>query len=371
MKKIVLVILFIVFLIPSLVFSQTKNDSISAMKTLLNSVEPYGTFEYALGGNRRGWAVVDIIPRIGIKGEWMIDDNPKYYVFTKAEVGLHLTRRNDFISISADPGAPGTTQSALFARQGYIGISTPYGRFSIGKMWGVHYNIAGYLDNMYMFGGDAIGVYNAGTDGGASGTGRADQAVKYEFYKGNFFFGAQLQARDISNTSRTGIDASSFATTYQIGSFLIGASYSRVFDGIENPSLGEAKINDEMGAVAINYTKGHFMVSIINIVFNNHEKDNNGVYYKGWGVEYNIKYDFGKTKAWSIVSNSSIMMPFESVGSKYIMNRYALEVARRFSINTLATLGVKFDNTYLANGKPEELTTVALGFYYNFNYPVP
>ena len=65
------------------------------------------------------------------------------------------------------------------------------------------------------------------------------------------------------------------------------------------------------------------------------------------------------------------MKPVKSENSKFIMNRYALENARRFSQNTLATFGLRYDNTYLANGKPEELLTVALEFYYNFNYPVP
>ena len=370
MKKLLPILLILILSTSS--YAQEKKDSTSSLKELMKSIEPYGTFEYAIGGNRRGWSVVDIVPRIGLKGKWDFDNNPNYYFFTQAEVGLHLTRRNDYISISADPGAPSaTTESALFARQGYIGIGTPYGRISVGKMWGVHYNLAGYMDNMYMFGGDAIGVYNAGTDGGASGTGRADQAVKYELYKGDFFLGLQGQFRNFSNNSRQGFDAAGFATTYKLGNITTGVSYYQVFDGVETPMIGESKINDKMGSFIIDYNKGNFHFGVISMLFENHEKDNEGTFYKGWAIEYNLKYNFGKNKAWSFVNNSSIMMPLASVNSKYIMNKYAVEIARRFSLNTVLIVGVRFDNTMLANGKPEELTTVAVGFYYNFNYQVP
>ena len=94
-------------------------------------------------------------------------------------------------------------------------------------------------------------------------------------------------------------------------------------------------------------------------------------FIKAGELEYYMKYNFGKNKNWSIVQNSSIMMPEESLNSKYIMNKYALEVARRFSQNTLIVVGVRFDNSVFVNGHREELLTLAFGFNYNFNYPVP
>ncbi len=370
MKKLILLIFIIFFTITG--YSQETNDSINKAKALLKSIEPYGTFQYALGGSRRGWAVVDIIPRVGIKGEWKFDNNPDYAFFTKAEVGLHLTRRNDYITISSDPGAPAArSEDALFARLGYIGISTPYGSISIGKQWGVHYTLGGYIDNMYMFGGDGIGVYNAGTDGGSSGTGRADQAIKYELNKGNFYLGLQVQSRNISGNSRYGVDALGYAASYKINRFIIGTSYYQVMDGVENPTTGEAKIDDNMGSIFLDYHYKEFEFAIMAMTFNNHEKDNTGVYYKGWGVEYHMKYNFGKNKNWSVVHNSSIIMPEKNLNSKYIMNRYSLEVARRFSQNTLIVVGARFDNSVFVNGHHEELLTLAFGFYYNFNYPVP
>ena len=283
MKKLILFILITSFTVIG--YSQETNDSIIKAKSLLKSIEPYGTFQYALGGNRRGWAVVDIIPRVGLKGEWKFDDNPNYAFFTRAEVGLHLTRRNDYITISSDPGIPtAKAEDALFARLGYIGISSPYGSISIGKQWGVHYTFGGYIDNMYMFGADGIGVYNARTDGGASGTGRADQSIKYELNKGNFYLGLQAQAKDFTGNYKYGIDGIGYAISYKIKNVIIGTSYYQVMDGVETPTIGEAKIDDRFGSIFLQFKHREFEFAIMGSMFNNHEKDNNNVFYKGWGT---------------------------------------------------------------------------------------
>ncbi|MEN8224015.1 MAG: porin [Bacteroidota bacterium] len=164
-KHIALII--VLLSLPTTIHAQDNDDKMLKIPAVLRSVEPYGTFQYAFGGNQKGWAVVDLIPRVGLKGEWKIDNGNKYYFFTTAELGLSLTKRNDYVSISSDPGSNyGKVHNTVFARKGLIGIGTPFGRISIGKQWGVHYALAGNIDNMYMFGGSAIGVYNADTDGG-------------------------------------------------------------------------------------------------------------------------------------------------------------------------------------------------------------
>ena len=367
-KYITLIFLVLTFLN---LFSQ-ENKNTQGMPDFLKAVVPYGTFEYALGGNALGWGVVDIIPRIGLKGQWYFDDNDKYYFFTKAEFGLKLTKKDPFVYISADPGAAyGQVNNAIFARQGFIGIGTPFGRISIGKQWGVHYTLAGNIDNMYMFGGMAIGVYNAGTDGGPSGTGRADQAVKYELFKKQFYFGAQAQFRTISENDRYFADTYGAATYYDFNGFKVGLSYNKVLDGVEEPIYGAAKINDEFLALLLDYKKGDFHFGIMPQIFNNHEKTDEEVFFKGYGFETNLKINFGKNKEWAFVNNISLLMPMETEGNKYMWNVYDFEIARRFSKNTAAILGFRFDNNANHDGFKPQLHTVALGFYYNFNYPIP
>jgi len=369
--KIISILIILIF--SSNLYAQVKEGPGLSVPNRLKSIVPYGTIEYAFGGNKEGWAVVDIIPRIGIKGQWAIDEQNDYYMFTIAELGLQLTKKNDFIDLSADPGnGIGKVNSALFARQGLIGIGSPYGRFSIGKQWGVHYTLAGAIDNMYIFGADAIGVYNAGTDGGVSGTGRADQAAKYELFKGNFFFGFQGQFRNITDNDQYFADAFAAASYYNIpGIIKFGLSYSKVFDGVEEPEPNQPMIDDEMLALLLDHQSKNFHFGVMAMIFNNHEKTNEGEFYKGWGVEYNLKFNFGKKKRWSVVNNVSYMTPESKLHSKFVMNRYALELARRFSKNTVIIAGLRYDNGIKTDGGRIDKLTYALGFYYNFNYPVP
>lgn len=369
LRKLILLILLVP--LNFILLSQEKEGS-KYIPDFLKSVEPYGTFQYALGGNDLGWGVVDIIPRVGLKGEWSFDENDKYYFFTTAELGLKLTNRNDFIVVSADPGAGyGQVNNVLFAREGFIGVGTPFGSISIGKQWGVHYTLAGNIDNMYLFGGMAIGVYNAGTDGGTSGTGRADQAVKYEFTKGGFYFGAQVQFRNISDNDNKYADTYGTAIFYEFKGFMFGVSYNKVLDGVDEPDMQEAKINDEYFGVLLDFHASNFHFGILSQVFNNHEKTDIDIFYKGWGFETNLKYNFGKNKKWSFVHNISLLMPFEDENTDYYWNTFDFEIARRFSKNTVAILGFRYDNNNLSNGEKQGLHTMALGFYYNFNYPVP
>ena len=345
---------------------------------VLKSIVPYGTFEYGFGGNKHSLSIVDLIPRIGLKGSWAFDENEEYSFFTKAEVSVKLSKKNTYIRISADPGSSpyGSPVGPFGARLGYIGISTPYGSVSIGKQWGVHYTLAGNIDNMYMFGGDAIGVYNAGTDGGSSGTGRADQSMKYEYTSDKFYIGVQSQFYDSLADSISGFGASSIASYYIIGNVKVGASYSHTFDGIKNPQHGESIYGDQYASLYVGYTKEDFFMGILASKFNQHEKYHDivtgkDVYYDGLAIEYNLKYNFGKDKRWAFVQNSSINLPDADQNTKYVNNRYSFELARRFSLNTVVFAGFRFDNNTMSNGDKNYIHTVAIGLYYNFNYPVP
>jgi len=370
MRNTFLLLFFIATLTLSL--KAQNSDSLNTIDKALKSVVPYGTFEYAYGANKNGSAVVEIIPRIGLKGKWFFDESDKYYFFTTAEVGLHLVNRNDFIEISADPGGGySKVNQTFYARQGFIGIGTPYGRISFGKQWGVHYTLAGNVDNMYMFGAFAIGVYNAGTDGGPSGTGRADQSIKYELEKGNFYLGVQGQFRDATTQDVRFADATSAAISYKLGNIKIGVSYAKVFDGVDSVTHGEAKINDEMIAGFFGFDKNNVHFAIIGQFFNNHEYTDLKRFYKGYGIEYNLKINFGKDKRWSFVNNIAFMAPLKSEGLSYYSNWYAFEIARRFSKNTVLFTGFKIDGSTMSDGTKSNMHTFALGFYYNFNYPVP
>ena len=74
-----------------------------------------------------------------------------------------------------------TTNPVFLARLGFVGVDFgPLGKVAIGKQYAVHYDIASYTtDRFNVFGGQGTHAYVAGTDGGETGTGRADRIVNY------------------------------------------------------------------------------------------------------------------------------------------------------------------------------------------------
>ncbi|OYT14889.1 MAG: hypothetical protein B7C24_15935 [Bacteroidetes bacterium 4572_77] len=142
---------------------------------------------------------------------------------------------------------------------------------------------------MYLFGGVAIGVYNAGTDGGLSGTGRADNALKYEFFKNKFYVGMQGQFCGLTDHDQFFADAFSMASYYDISKTLkLGVSYSKVLDSVEKPLINQPKIDDDFLSFLVDLKKKNLHFGVMAIFFNNHEKINDSTFYNGWGFETNL-----------------------------------------------------------------------------------
>jgi len=365
-----LLILFLLLFIFSAEAQDIKQDTFNIKKTL-QSVTPYGTIENVFSISKDGLYISDFIPRVGLKGEWFIDESHKYNMFMKVEFGLNLVSRNEYVHFSPDPGQPvGKIHQSVFLRLGLIGISTPYGNISIGRQWGVNYTLSGSIDDMYLGGGYGIGVYNAGTDGGISGTGRADQVFKYELKRKKFYIGLQSQFRNITANNQFWGDSYGIAAYYDFSFVKIGASYNKVLDGVENPIEIESKINDELVTVLIDFKKDNFHFGIMPEYFTNHEKDNMGEFYSGWGGEYSFRYHFGKDKKWRLIQNSFFLMTSDR-DSEYFYNGYTINLAYRFSENTAVITGFTYDNSTDKDGSKPENHILGVGFYYNFNYPVP
>ena len=368
MKKLILLFLILPFL--SINAQETKQDSFDIPEQL-KSFTPYACIANVFSVSENGMYISDFIPRAGIRGKWYLDEQQKYNVFMKVEFGFNLVSRNDFVHFSADPGHPqGKSQQSVFTRQGYIGISTPYGNLSMGRQWGVHYTLAGNLDDTYFGAGIGIGVYNAGTDGGISGTGRADQALKYELNVEKFYFGLQGQFRNETVNDQFFADTYGVASSYDFDFVKIGASYNKVLDGVEAPVEIESKINDELVAILIDFKRKNWHLGIMPEYFVNHELNDQGEYIKGFGGEYSFRYHFGKDKKWRFVNNSYYLQSLEK-DSKYVLSGFTFNIARRFSDNVAVIFAFTIDNSTNKDGSRPDNHILGAGFYYTFNYPVP
>ena len=368
--KLRLIVILLVLFISKLYAQEVKQTSFDVEKSL-KSLTPYACVANIFSVSENGTYISDFIPRAGVKGEWYIDEASKYNIFMKVEFGFTLVKKNDYVHFSADPGVPsGKAHQSVFTRQGYIGIETPYGKISMGRQWGVHYTLAGNIDDTYFGGGYAIGVYSANTDGGISGTGRADQSLKYELNLNKFYFGLQGQFRNETVNDMFFADTYGFASSYDFSFVKIGVSYNKVLDGVENPIEIESKINDELIALLIDFKRENWHFGIMPEYFVNHELDNEGEFIKGWGVEYSFRYHFGKGKKWRIVNNSYIMKSLDK-DSDYLLNEYTFNIAKRFSENVAIIFAFTIDNSTNKDGSRPRNHIIGAGFYYTFNYPVP
>jgi hypothetical protein len=111
--------------------------------------------------------------RVGARGEW--EYSPGWSLMGRAEFGFDLV--DQFSTRGSVDGNGGLT-----ARLAFAGIDSEYLTLVYGENWSAYYQIAGITDRFAIFGGSASGVYNAGTSGGATGTGRAEDVVQARLY---------------------------------------------------------------------------------------------------------------------------------------------------------------------------------------------
>lgn len=116
------------------------------------------------------------------------------------EWGINAISSARRVEISGNQqAAVGDAGDTLYIRHGHAFAKHDlWGDFAFGKQWGIYYDVASYTDWYEISGGLASGAYSLGTDGGITGTGRADGALtwrkEWEGLGGELRFGAQYQA---------------------------------------------------------------------------------------------------------------------------------------------------------------------------------
>jgi predicted porin len=113
--------------------------------------------------------------RIGVSATWQY--RPQSWLFGRVEAGFNVLNALEAVF---QPGSRenDSSDAALFPRLYYAGLETPDFIASFGKNWSTYYQVTGFTDLFDSTGGSASGTYNAQTDGGPSGTGRADSVLQ-------------------------------------------------------------------------------------------------------------------------------------------------------------------------------------------------
>ena len=172
-------------------------------KDVTGFVEPYGSIRTILSTFQHDAEVQDNATRVGL----LFQTKGRIKVIAGMEWGVDLVRASTQFNAGAvtSSGFVNLEQTALpvfGARLGYVGVDAgPLGRLAFGKQHSVHYDIASYTtDRSNVFGGQGSAAYTAGTDGGDTGSGRADRIVRYSNKVLKILeLGGQMQFRGAGN----------------------------------------------------------------------------------------------------------------------------------------------------------------------------
>ncbi len=344
---------------------------------------PYGSLRNIVSVSDSGAQVQDNASRIGIN----FSTFGPIKVFATGEWGINLVRSETTFNAGAttDQGfgvISQNTGTVFGARLGFLGVDFgKFGRLSFGKENSTHYDIAGYTtDRFNVFGGTATTTYVAGTDGGQSGTGRADQVIMYHLNVAKVIdFGAQGQLR----TGDTPQAFNGFGFSLQasvLPGLKIGGAYNNTYF---NPQFTQAVFNGghtdywtfggkgawrnlEWGAVWSRQSNGD-IAFIPNPVIG---AETVAVGFSATGVEIYSRLKFGKFAA---VLGFEDYMPrdLNPVLNSGFKTRYGILGAEwHFSKSGYAFVEAKLGDSVDALGN-DVSQAGAVGFRYDFSWKTP
>ena len=268
-----------------------------------NTVRVYGStrLRYRDTGSGPVWG--DGGSRAGIESHWQV--LPKRWLFGGLEVGFNLLDRIDQLIDPGSASGDGEDRSDIFERLAYIGFEGPNLIATIGKNWSSYYKVANFTDRFQGAGGSAGGAFNANTDGGPTGTGRADKVLQTRFYI-DFFpdalgikpFNLNLQVQH--GEPVPGVDNVNYGTTLGASAilntqndFTLGIAYNHAdIRDLSNPTVISAGIDGDAQALVVGsrwYAERWYLGVIVSRLLN-HETTDTLTYFDGTGSELYAQY---------------------------------------------------------------------------------
>ena len=328
-------------------------------------IKAYGSLRLASVVNTDG--VSDIrnnSSRVGLRGEKHLGGS--LTAFARLELGVNLVNNDRTIIETGEPGAPiGQGSQAFFSRLGFIGLATPVGNVSWGKQWSPYYDVAEFTDQGQLFSGLASGAFNAGTDGGLAGTGRAERSVQYRERFGLVSVGLQVQNRATSPNDRNWLDT--WGGSVIVGrtqGFSASAGYNEVRDGVENPNPNQVQLGDKAGIFGARYRRGGWYGAVVFSILKQHEVDDLGRRYDGKGFEAAFVGDVTDRTWVEVVFNN--LQPDSDHPGDFRLRFLATNVVYRFGPASRVFAGVKFDGGRTSDGSSRPAAVFAGGLRFNF-----
>ena len=325
----------------------------------------YGSLRLRYRSTDEGSIFGDAGSRVGLEGEYRIDQQS--WVYARVEAGFNLLDELDTL-LSPGGGAGESQQGeSLFPRLYTVGIDTPAVVASYGKSWSTYYKISNFTDRFDSAGSSAVGTFNANTDGGATGTGRADRVLQtlafidflpQKWKQKPFNLNIQLQ----SGQPIPGVDGVDYQYAFGLSAVLdsrddyaFGVAYNRArIDDLDNPAVQAAGIEGDAEALLFGarWFDEQRYIAFTAAWLRNHETTDAGTYFIGWGSELYARYRL--IKGYWLVGGYNWLTPNEDqvqAGEYELL--YGI-VGLRYSIdefNRLAYAEWRIDSTISENGE--------------------
>ena len=340
----------------------------------------YGSvrIRYRDQGNVREWQ--DGSSRIGANIEWRILEES--FVYVRYEAGFNVLTGLDELT---NPGekAGETFNETVFTRLLYTGIDTPLVNYVVGKNWSTYYKVSYFTDRFMGTGGSASGTYNAQTDGGPTGPGRADNTLQTHFsidflpqrWFKPFKLNAQVQ-RGNSIPFGNGVD---YGTAYGLSAILatqnnytLGLAYNHAqIDIVDNPSLRKVGLsgNARAGLVGIRSFGDRWYAGLLVSRLQNHETTDEGIYFDGWGSELYAQYRIAGP-VWFVGGFNALEPDAKDVLARNYRVRYSV-AGLRYSFDDFRRMifaNVRIDDSFNADGtRGSDVFTI--GIRWDFEVP--
>lgn len=285
-----------------------------------NELAVYGSLRVRYRWNPDSEGFEDGSSRIGLQGRYQL--RPRKWLFARAEAGFNLLDEVSALAGSNANNPGGGRGDTFFRRLLYVGYESPRLFLIAGKAWSVYYKVTGFTDRFAGSGGSASGTYNAGTDGGYTGTGRAENALQtrmlIDFLPepwGIEPFGLNIQLQDgepipgvAGHRYGRALGLSALLDTRQNFSLGIAYNHAQVPDADE-PELRARGIDGDARALALGarwFDDDWYLATVIARLVN-HEATNEDNYFDGWGYELYAQYRLrGK---WWLIGGGNWLSP--------------------------------------------------------------
>ena len=241
--------------------------------------------------------------RFGVSGRWQF--KPKTWLIGRGEAGFNLLDTADLLFNRGDRPPGSKLGDEVFLRLLYLGIETPNINVTAGKNWSSYYRVSSFTDRFQGTGASASGTYNAGTDGGYTGTGRADNVLQSRGLLGSFGPTSILKPLNINLQVQHGrpiprTDGFNYKTTIGVSSVLetdegvaVGVAYNHAnIDEADLPALSTIGIDGDATAAIVGvrwYGDDWFFGTVVSRL-NNHETTSRNIYFDGTGWEVYAQY---------------------------------------------------------------------------------